>query len=75
MSQKQYSQRPSRHHASEVDANGMMLKEDDTTSPVGYRWLHANCTPKSFSAKGLTFLVSRRAGNEAVSWFSDSIFK
>ena len=56
MSLEQSSPRPSRHHASEVDANGMMLEEDDTTSPVGYRWLHANCAPKSFLPRHSHFL-------------------
>ena len=44
----QYSLRPCRKHASEVDEDGFILEEDDTTTPVGYRWLHARCAPKSF---------------------------
>ena len=52
-----YSPNPSRSHASSTDRFGN-LDEDDSTYPVGYRWLHCYCAGKAILPKYSTFVTS-----------------
>ena len=52
-----YSPRPSKTHASETDLFGVVLDEDEDTTPIGYRWLHAFCASKAVLPRYSTFVT------------------
>jgi hypothetical protein len=42
-----YSPRPSKTHASETDSFGVVLDEDEDTTPICYHWLYTFCASKA----------------------------